>query len=64
MTRSIFDPTGDETERGRSRFLGAAPDQNSSMPPAAIDGKDESADEDDVTIGDIPKTQPDRDDVT
>ena len=64
MTRSIFDPTGDETERGRSQLLGPVPDQNSSMPPAAIDGKDEAADEDDVTIGDIPRTQPDRDDVT
>ena len=64
MTRSIFDPTGDETERGRSQFLGPAPEQNSKMPPAAIDGIDEAAEEEDVMISDIPKTQPHRDDVT
>ena len=64
MTRSIFDPTGDETERGRSQFLGPAPEQNSKMPPAAVDGKDEAADEEKVTISDIRKIQPERDDVT
>ena len=42
MTRSIFDPTGDETERGRSQFLGPAPTEHSKMPPAAVDGKDEA----------------------
>ena len=63
MTRSIFDPTGDETERGRSQFLGPDPLQNSKMPPAAIDGKDEARD-DDAARDDIVKTNPDRDDVT
>ena len=65
MTRSMFDPTGDETERGRSQFLGPAPTQNSKMPPAAIDGKDEAREDermdDDVAAA---KTDPDRDDVT
>ena len=45
MTRSMFDPTGDETERGRSPFLGPAPTQHSTMPPAAVDGKDEGRDD-------------------
>ena len=65
MTRSIFDPTGDETERGRSQFLGPDPVQNSKMPPAAIDGKDEDRDDQDAaTSDDTAKTNPDRDDVT
>jgi hypothetical protein len=64
MTRSIFDPTGDETARGRSQFLGAAPAQNSNMPPAAVDGKDEGrADEDEATEDDI-IAPINRDDVT
>jgi hypothetical protein len=45
MTRSVFDPTGDETERGRSQFLGPAPTQHSKMPPAAIDGDPETTDD-------------------
>ena len=64
MTRSIFDPTGDETERGRSQFLGPDPVQNSQMPPAAVDGKDEADPDEDVAINDIPKINPDQDDVT
>ena len=64
MTRSIFDPTGDETARGRSQFLGRAPAQNSNMPPAAVDGKDEGrADEDEATEDDI-IAPINRDDVT
>ncbi|HEV2293276.1 MAG TPA: hypothetical protein VGR35_05435 [Tepidisphaeraceae bacterium] len=64
MTRSILDPTGDETERGRSRFLGPAPTQHSKMPPAAIDGKDESRDEEDETKPDAPvDIEPDQTDV-
>jgi hypothetical protein len=64
MTRSIFDPTGDETERGRSQFLGPAPTQNSNMPPAAVDGKDEGrADEDEATEDEI-VAPINRDDVT
>ena len=64
MTRSIFDPTGDETEHGRSQFLGPAPAQNSNMPPAAVDGKDEGrADEDEATEDDI-VAPINRDDIT
>ena len=68
MTRSIFDPTGDETERGRSQFLGPAPAQNSNMPPALVDGKvdgkDEGrADEDEATEDEI-VAPINRDDVT
>ena len=64
MTRSIFDPTSDETERGRSQFLGPPPAQNSNMPPAAVDGKDEGrADEDEATEDEI-VAPINRDDVT
>jgi len=64
MTRSIFDPTGDETERGRSQFLGPDPVENSKMPPAAIDGKDEGRADEDMAGDESAKTNPDRDDVT
>jgi hypothetical protein len=65
MTRSIFDPTGDETERGRSQFLGPDPMQHSKMPPAAIDAKDESR-EDDASddVAARAKSNPDCDDIT
>jgi hypothetical protein len=39
MTRSIFDPGGDETERSGSTFLGPEAQQGSQMPPDVIDGK-------------------------
>ena len=39
MTRSIFDPTGGETERSGSTFGGEAPDNRSKMPPDAVDGE-------------------------
>jgi hypothetical protein len=49
MTRSIFDPTGGETEHTGSRFTGPNADQDSHMPPDVIDGKvdedDDGADE-------------------
>lgn len=65
MTRSMFDPTGDETERGRSQFLGPAPTQNSKMPPTAIDGKDEGREDETMDDDVAAKTDPDRiDDVT
>ena len=64
MTRSIFDPTGDETERGRSQFLGPDPIQHSKMPPAAIDGKDDARDDEAAALDETAKTNPDRDDVT
>jgi hypothetical protein len=44
MTRSIFDPTGGETERSGSTHLGAAADAISHIPPDLIDGKVENDD--------------------
>jgi hypothetical protein len=44
MTRSIFDPTGGETERSGSTHLGPAADNISRMPPDVIDGKAERDD--------------------
>jgi len=39
MSRSIFDPTGDGTERSGSRNLGPDADNISHMPPDAVDGE-------------------------
>ena len=39
MTRSIFDPTGGETERSGSTHLGPAASNISHMPPDLTDGK-------------------------
>jgi hypothetical protein len=39
MTRSIFDPTGTDTEHSGSRYLGAEAQNISHMPPDVIDGK-------------------------
>ena len=39
MTRSIFDPTGHETEHSGSRNLGPDADDVSQMPPDVVDGK-------------------------
>jgi hypothetical protein len=39
MTRSIFDPTGGETEHSGSRNMGPAADNLSHMPPDVIDGE-------------------------
>ena len=41
MTRSIFDPTGGETERSGSTHLGPAADDISHMPPDVTDGDDD-----------------------
>ena len=38
MTRSIFDPTGGNTERSRSTFTPPAADNNSRMPRDLTDG--------------------------
>jgi hypothetical protein len=38
MTRSIFDPTGGETERSGSTHLGPAASNISHMPPDVTDG--------------------------
>jgi hypothetical protein len=47
MTRSIFDPTGGETERSGSTHLGPAADNLSHLPPGVVDGvaDDDRADE-------------------
>ena len=49
MTRSIFDPTGGETERSGLTHLGPAADNISHMPPDVTDGEaaadDASADD-------------------
>ena len=39
MTRSIFDPTGGETERSGSTHLGPHAGNISHMPPGVIDGE-------------------------
>ena len=39
MTRSIFDPTGPDTERSGSRNLGPDAANISHMPPDVIDGE-------------------------
>ena len=52
MTRSIFDPTGGETERSGSTHLGPAAANISHMPPDVVDGEagaDDAAGEDDRT---------------
>jgi hypothetical protein len=44
MTRSIFDPTGDNTEHSGSTHLGPDASDISHMPPEAVDGRDDSDD--------------------
>lgn len=39
MTRSIFDPTGPDTERSGNTFLGEDAANRKHMPESAIDGK-------------------------
>ena len=39
MTQSLFDPTGNDTDRGGSRYLPPEARQASHMPPDLIDGK-------------------------
>ena len=39
MTRGIFDPTGGETERSGSTFLGPEGTQASRLPPDVTDGE-------------------------
>jgi hypothetical protein len=41
MTRSIFDPTGGETEHSGSTHLGPRADNGSRMPPDLVDGEAE-----------------------
>jgi hypothetical protein len=49
MTRSIFDPTGNETEHSGSQNLGPDASEISHMPPGLAQ-RDEDADGDDETI--------------
>lgn len=39
MTESIFDPTGSQTERSGSRYMGPAADNDSQMPMDVTDGR-------------------------
>lgn len=55
MTRSIFDPTGGESEQSGSRSLGPLAENNSHMPLDVIDGKvseEESAEHENLAAGD------------
>jgi len=49
MTRSIFDPTGNETEHSGSQNLGPDASEISHMPPGLAE-REEDADGDDETI--------------
>ncbi len=55
MSRSIFDPTGPNTERSGSTFTGPDASQGSQMPTDVADGVVESPDT---------KTDPDRSEAT
>jgi hypothetical protein len=65
MTRSIFDPTGGETEHSGSRYLGPDAAEISQMPPDVVDGKVKAATDSQVagTEGDkeagVPQRQSD-----
>jgi hypothetical protein len=48
MTRSIFDPTGPETEHSGSRNLGPTASDISHMPPDLVDGVLDCEGEDDT----------------
>jgi len=52
MTRSIFDPSGGETEHSGNRFTGPSADNDSHMPPSVVDGvvSDEEAAEQEVLL--------------
>jgi len=45
MTRSIFDPSGDETEHSGSRFSPQDAKQSSKMPPNLVDREVPEAEE-------------------
>jgi hypothetical protein len=55
MTRSIFDPTGSETEHDGSRNLGPMAGDTSQMPPDIVDGLPE---EEDPLLVDFPLDPP------
>jgi hypothetical protein len=74
MTRSIFDPTGRETERSGSTFGPEEAENRSKLPPDAVDGEVSEAEARDAEavsdadarglspadrIAAIPKTDPD-----
>lgn len=57
MTRSIFDPTGDETEHSGNRFTPPDAAEISQMPPDVTDGRVEGEEEEKQTqIDEKPKT--------
>jgi hypothetical protein len=60
MTRSIFDPTGGETEHSGSRNLGPDASEISQMPPDVVDGVVEGEEEND-TIDMTPPGSPSTD---
>jgi len=51
MTRSIFDPTGGETERSGSLMLGPDAANLSHLPPEVTDGEAEEAEQVDAAPG-------------
>ncbi len=54
MTESIFDPTGDQTEKDGSRYTGPAADNEAHMPEEAVDGEiDEGDNLPDDAAGDV-----------
>ena len=50
MTRSIFDPTGGETEHSGSRNLGPTAQNISHMPPEIVEGHIPDTDDLDVDL--------------
>jgi len=55
MTRSIFDPTGTDTEHSGSQNLGPDASEISHMPPGAIDGVVDQDEEDETAVADAPQ---------
>lgn len=57
MTRSIFDPTGDETEHSGNRFTPPDAAEISQVPPDVMDGRVEGEEEEkQAQIDETPKT--------
>ena len=50
MTRSIFDPWGEETEHSGNRYTGPDAAEISQMPPDVTDGKVEEDEEEEKLI--------------
>ena len=63
MSRSIFDPTGPNTERSGNPFMGPDADDRSRMPESAVDGiagDSEDANNDIIDMNPEPQDSPDR----